>query len=350
MIAAEEGKVPVDGYHVWYRRVGSGDGIPLLTLHGGPGGAHDYLLSLEGLADRRPVIFYDQRGCGKSDQPDDRSLWHMDRFVREIDTLRAALGLSEIHLLGQSWGGWLAVEYMLSHPKGVVSLTLASTSASIPQFVAECERLKSELPPDVYKTLKHYEALGDYRNPVYVKAVMEFYKRHVCRLDPWPDLLTRGPDLMDNQVYQTINGPNEFTVIGNLKDWERRERLGEITAPTLITVGRYDELTPACAESLRQGIKGSRVVLFEHSAHLAHLEETERYLQVLGEFLDDVERKRSLVVGRTTREEVRARFGEPLLMELKAVGPDGITERWVLNTPDSLVVWYKRGVVQKIGD
>ena len=140
----EEGKISVEsGYQIWYRRIGNG-GIPVLTLHGGPGAGHDYLESLEGLATKRPVIFYDQLGCGKSDQPDDRSIWRIERFVTEVNTVRQTLGLEQIHLLGQSWGGWLAIEYMLTNPTGVVSLILASTSASIPQFVAETKRLKSE--------------------------------------------------------------------------------------------------------------------------------------------------------------------------------------------------------------
>ena len=282
----EEGKIPVEaGYEVWYRRVGSG-GIPLLTLHGGPGAGHDYLESLEGLAVDRAVIFYDQLGCGKSDRPSDLTFWVMERFVTEVDTVRRALGLEQIHLLGQSWGGWLAIEYMLTRPSGVLSLILASTSAGVPQFVAETKRLKSELPPEVLQTIERYEAAGDYHNPEYEEAVGEFYRRHVCRLDEWPESLERtGENLADSPVYETMNGPNEFTVIGNIKDWDRTDRLHEITVPTLITVGRYDELTPACAKTLLKGIPGSRMVVFEKSAHLAHLEEPEKYLQVVSEFM-----------------------------------------------------------------
>lgn len=287
---SQEGKISVElGHQIWYRRVGNGE-IPLLTLHGGPGAGHDYLETLEGLATERPVIFYDQLGCGKSDQPDDKSLWRIDRFVAEIDIVRRALGLEQIHLLGQSWGGWLAIEYMLTHPAGVVSLTLASTSASVPQFVAETKRLKSELPAEIYEIMQRYEAAGDYHHPEYEEATMEFYRRHVCRLDDWPDPLLRSlENLTDNPVYETMNGPNEFMVIGNLKEWDRTEQLGEVTVPTLITVGRYDELTPGCADTLHNGIANSQMVVFEDSAHLAHLEETEKYLQVVANFLAMVE-------------------------------------------------------------
>ena len=284
----EEGHIDVPGGQVWYKVVGSGESVPLLTLHGGPGGGHDYLEPLNALASERPVVFFDQLGCGKSDTPDDVSLWRIDRFVDEVTAVRDALGLDRIHLLGHSWGGWLAIEYMLGAPSGVVSLTLASTSASIPQFVYEAGKLISKLPREMAETMRRLEAEGDFENPEFEAGMMEFYKRHLCRLDPWPDPLMRCIENLDgNIVYETMNGPTEFTVIGNMKDWNRIEKLSEIVAPTLITCGRYDELTPACSRTLRQGIMNSRMHVFERSAHMAHLEETESYLQILSEFLRD---------------------------------------------------------------
>ena len=284
----EEGHIDVPGGQVWYKVVGSGESVPLLTLHGGPGGGHDYLEPLNALASERPVVFFDQLGCGKSDTPDDVSLWRIDRFVDEVTAVRDALGLDRIHLLGHSWGGWLAIEYMLGAPSGVVRLTLASTSASIPQFVYEAGKLISKLPREMAETMRRLEAEGDFENPEFEAGMMEFYKRHLCRLDPWPDPLMRCLENLDgNIVYETMNGPTEFTVIGNMKDWNRIEKLSEIVAPTLITCGRYDELTPACSRTLHQGIMNSRMHVFERSAHMAHLEETESYLQILSEFLRD---------------------------------------------------------------
>jgi proline-specific peptidase len=285
----QEGTIRVDGHQVWYRRVGSG-GTPLLILHGGPGAGHDYLEPLEALAADRTVVFYDQLGCGKSDQPNDRSLWRMERFVAEVGTVRRALGLERMHLLGESWGGWLAIEYMLIPPRGVVSLVLASTSASIPQFVAEASRLKAALPPAIYHTIQRYEAAGDFHHPDYEAAVLEFYKRHLCRLDPWPELLGHSAhNLAGNAVYETMSGPNEFIVTGNLKDWDRIDRLSEITVPTLITVGRYDEITPACAETMHGRMPHAQMRVFEQSSHTAHREETETYLQVVADFLRRME-------------------------------------------------------------
>ena len=285
---SEEGKIEVDGHKVWYRRAGQG-GVPLLLLHGGPGAGHDYLEPLEGLAEDRAVIFYDQLGCGLSDQPDDLSLWRMPRFVREVDTVRRALGLEQVHILGQSWGGWLAIEYMLSAPKGVAGLVLASTSASIPQFRAEAMRLIGDLPPEHAEAILLHEAAGTYDDPEFQAGMDVFYKRHVCRLESWPDCLMRTVANLGSggghTVYNTMNGPTEFTIVGNLKDWDRTACLGQIAAPTLITVGRHDEITPNCAETIHRGIPGSRVVVFENSAHCAHIEEPERYCRVVADFL-----------------------------------------------------------------
>jgi proline-specific peptidase len=287
----DEGSIDVTGGRVWYRREGGGDRMPLLILHGGPGAASYYVEPLaERLAAHRPTIVYDQLGCGRSDKPDDPSLWTLDRFCEEVDQVRDALGLEHCHLLGQSWGGWLSVEYMCRGPEGITGLVLASTSASIPQFTGEARRLIEQLPEPARTTLIELGARGDYDRPEYGEAVQEFYRRHVCRLDPWPEALQRTADqLEDNQVYLTMNGPTEFDVIGSLRDWDRTADLHRIASPTLVTVGRHDELTPACSETLRDGIAGARMVVFEDSAHCAHLEEPELYAQVVEEFLSEVD-------------------------------------------------------------
>lgn len=293
----QEGYVPFRGHRVWYRTVGQREApgkLPVLCLHGGPGATHDYLEPLEALADTgRRLIFYDQLGCGNSDQPDDPSLWTIPLYIEEVAVVRKALGLDRIHLYGQSWGGMLAMEHVLTRPSGLASLTVASSPGSMQQWVREANRLRDELPPEVQQVLLKHEEAGTTDDQAYQDAMMVFYRRHLCRMDPWPECLkTSFAKVMRNpQVYYTMNGPSEFYVVGRIRDWDIVNRLGEIRLPTLITSGRYDESTPALTEVLHKGIAGSEWVLFEESSHSAHLEETERYLKVLSGFWERVERK-----------------------------------------------------------
>lgn len=290
-----EGTVKFCGYDTWYRIVGAAEApgkLPLLCLHGGPGVPHEYLASLEAMAATgRRVIFYDQLGCGNSTHVDEPSRWTVELFVEEVAVIRQALGLEQVHLLGQSWGGMLAMQYMLTQPQGIASLTVASSPASMALWLSEANRLRTLLPPEVQATLLAHEAAGTTNSPDYVAAMQVFYDRHVCRVVPNPSYVQRAFAKLNEwpQVYHTMNGPSEFHVIGVIKDWDITARLGEINAPTLVTSGRYDEATPLIAGIIQQGIPGAEWVLFEESAHLAHAEEPERYMAVLADFLARVE-------------------------------------------------------------
>lgn len=290
-----EGTVSFRGFSTWYRMVGSRQEIgrlPLLCLHGGPGAPHDYLEPLEALARTgRQVIFYDQLGCGNSDQPRDPSMWNVDLFLDELGTIRESLGLDRLHLLGHSWGGMLAIEYALTQPEGISSLILASTPASTPQYAQGARRLVDELPAEVRQAIMKHEEAGTTDDPAYQEAMIEFYRLHLCRVEPWPDYFMRTfAKLMENsEVYNTMWGPSEFCATGLLKDWDRVGRLGEIRVPTLITSGRYDEVTPASVEPVHLGIEGSRWELFEESSHMSHIEEAEKYIEVVAGFLSEVE-------------------------------------------------------------
>jgi L-proline amide hydrolase len=291
-----EGRIPFKGYETWYRIVGEREEpgkLPLLCLHGGPGACHDYLESLDAMADTgRRVIYYDQLGCGNSAIPEKKpELWTIPLYVEEVDVVRKALGLDRIHLLGQSWGGMLAMEYMFTRPKGIASLTIASSPASIPQWVEEANKLRDQLPREVQATLLKHEAAGTTDSAEYQEAMTVFYHRHVCRVVPYPEFVQRSFDKMakNGEVYNTMNGPSEFHVIGTIKDWDVRHRLGEIKAPTLITSGRHDEATHAIMEAVHKGIAGSKWVVFENSAHTSHAEEADRYMQVLNSFISQHE-------------------------------------------------------------
>ncbi|CAA9541158.1 MAG: Proline iminopeptidase [uncultured Thermomicrobiales bacterium] len=187
---------------------------------------------------------------------------------------------------------------MLRRPQGVVSLTVASSPASMVQWVAEANKLRDQLPPEVQQTLLRHEAAGTYDDPEYDAAMHVFYDRLVCRVVPNPDYVQRSFAKLAAapEVYHTMNGPSEFHVVGTLKEWDIVDRLGEIDAPTLVTSGRFDEATPEIAGTVHRGIPGSEWVLFEESSHTPHAEEPERYLEVVADFLDRTER-RALAVG-----------------------------------------------------
>ena len=299
MVAAlpvSEGYIPFKGYQTYYRVVGDGEAkgkLPLVALHGGPGASHDYLESLDAMAATgRRVIYYDQLGCGKSHLPIPApEMWTVELYIEELNVVRKALGLDRVHILGQSWGGMLTMEYALTHPAGVASLTISNSPADMKQWVAEANRLRADLPPDIQATMLRHEVAGTTSDPEYEAAATEFYKRHVCRIYPYPELLQRSFDNMAKypEVYNTMNGPNEFHVIGTIKDWNIIDRLGGIDIPTLVISGRYDEATPMIAQTVHDGIAGSEWVIFENSAHVPHLEEPGRYMQVLDDFLNRIE-------------------------------------------------------------
>lgn len=289
---ATEGYIPFHGYRTWYRIVGedTDQHAPVLILHGGPGAPHDYLENLEALAGAgRRVIFYDQLGCGRSDQTHQPEMYTAGLFVEELGEVRRALGLDRCHILGQSWGGMLAMEYALTQPTGVLSLVIADSPASMRLWVAEANRLRADLPPEVQATLLKHEAAGTTDAPEYLDAMTVFYHRHVCRLDPYPEFVQRAFDHISPEVYGTMNGPSEFHVIGTLKNWDITNRLSEITLPTLLISGRYDEATPLIVEQVHRGIRGSEWVLFENSSHMPHVEEAERFRAVVNDFLARVE-------------------------------------------------------------
>lgn len=292
--SVREGFVAFRGHKVWYRIVGDGQKPgkpPLLCLHGGPGAPHDYLEPMEALtATGRSVVFYDQLGCGNSDELPHPSLYNLDLYVEEIGTIRRALHLESAHILGHSWGGQLAMAYALTQPPGLAGLILADTAASMPAWMSEMRRLVDDLPPEVREVILTHEAAGTTGSPEYEEAQRAFSRRHAGgRIVPRPECFKRMAGKPGDRVYQAMWGPSEFFVTGALRDWDISQRLGEIRVPTLILAGRHDHATPVLAETLHRGIRNSDLVIFENSGHFPHIEETASYLQVLDRFLHRVE-------------------------------------------------------------
>jgi L-proline amide hydrolase len=287
-----EGVMPFEDGETWFRVTGElGGATPLVVVHGGPGAPHDYLLRYADLArDGRAVIHYDQFGCGRSthrpDAPD--AFWTLNLFLRELDALLRHLGIAERYaLLGQSWGGVLSAEHALTHPPGLRALVLANTPASIALWVSEANRLRAELPVKVQATLLRHEATGSTRDPEYHAACEVFYRRHLCRLDPLPpEVAATDAALHANmQVFEAMNGPSEFHVIGSMRHWTIVERLHDIAVPTLLVSGRHDEATPATVQPFADHIPNVRWALFEHSSHSPHVEEPDSCRRAVSEFL-----------------------------------------------------------------
>lgn len=286
-----EGYVEFRGYRTWYRIVGeSADGRdPLLCLHGGPGSTHNYFAPLERLAgDGRAVVLYDQLGCGRSGRPESIE-WGVGVFVDELAALRERLGLEQVHLLGTSWGGMLALEHALSGSAGLTSLVLSSTLASVEEWVAEAKRLRAELPAQVVQVLDRHEEARAYDDPEYRAALGVFDDHYVHRGAKGRPELERMQAERGKESYRAMVGPNEWTVIGALRGWDVRPRLAEITVPALVARGAYDLCTERIAATLLKGLPNAREVVFEESSHMPVLEESDRYLEVVDAFLREAE-------------------------------------------------------------
>lgn len=277
---------------VAYWRVGTpGRRAPLVCLHGGPGLPHDYLAPLAGLSGEREVIFYDQAGCGRSDRAEPERSWTISYFLDELAAVLAALDVQEFHLFGNSWGGWLALEYVLGRPRVLpASLIVSSSPPSIERWIADVTALRAGLPADVTQVLDDHERAGTTASRDYRRALAEFNRRHMCRVQPWPQELRAATGGFGDEVYAALWGASEFgPVTGALRDWDCSARLAGISTPTLVTGGRFDEAAPDSMAELAAGIPDARLQIFENSSHTAFLEEPELYLAEVSRFLAAVE-------------------------------------------------------------
>lgn len=292
-----DGRMTWNGHETWYQVVGKLDAgpTPVVICHGGPGAAHDYTEPIAELSRfGRGCVLYDQLGCGKSDHlpgaPAD--FWSPQLFKDELVELARHLGIADRYaVVGQSWGGMLAMEHALDRPPGLQGMVVADSPASMALWVSEANRLRADLPPDVQETLTRHEEAGTTGDPEYEAAVAVFYERHLCRIVPLPDCVQRSFDQIaaNPTVYHTMNGPSEFHVIGTLKDWDITDRLHEITAPTLLVSGRYDEATPLIVGQIHERIPGAQWTIFEESSHMPHVEEHEAFLERVDAFLRTID-------------------------------------------------------------
>jgi len=264
----------------------------LIGVNGGPGLPCNYLRDSHALlaTEDRCVVFYDQLGCGASDRPKDATLWTLPRYVDELEQIRAHLGIERFHLLGHSWGTWLGTEYCLTHPERVTSYIAADGAIDIPHLIAELHRLRAALGDETVRMMVRREADGSISHPEYQAAITLLNYRHVCRLDQWPSSLQASVSDWNMEPYCTMQGPNEFTYTGNMKDWNRIPALGAIKCPCLVLCGEFDELTPACSRRIHDALPRSRFVVFRDCSHMPFYERPSEYFPVVQAFLAEVSR------------------------------------------------------------
>ena len=282
----------------WCRVVGEGDRTPIVLLHGGPGYNSEYLRRFENFAKTgRTVIRYDQIGSGRSVVDDEHyrpGVFTVELFRRELSRLREELGLDEVILIGQSWGVMLALEHAIEGAPGIRGLVLMSGPASMEEWTAETLRLRDELPAEVRETLAREEAAGRVGSPAFKEAYAVWERTHVLRMDEPPPWEAEGLEIFerDMRVYDLTTGGAEFPTEGTtfeLADWDIRPMLGNVSAPTLLLSGRYDEATPAVMSTLLRGIAGSEWHILEESSHSCHTEEEALTMLLVADFLARLE-------------------------------------------------------------
>jgi proline iminopeptidase len=284
--------LPVVGgkYKVWTKKIGSGP-VKVLLLHGGPGFSHEYLEALESFLPQAGIemYYYDQLGCNNSDQPDDPELWTLDRYTTEVEEVRRGLGLEHFILYGHSWGGILAIEYALHHQQHLRGLVISDMTAGIQSYLRRTDFIKRQLPPDTLARLAALEAKEDYDSPEYQKIMMEdLYPKMICRVQPWPEPVSRAFRHANDKIYNLMQGKSEFLVTGNLKHWERWDRLHEIKVKALTIGARYDEMDPEDMKKMASLMPNASYAFCSNGSHLCMWDDQEIYFKHLLNFLHAV--------------------------------------------------------------
>ena len=274
---------------LWYNVVGEGDGTPAIILHGGPGVPGYYMKPLEALGADRPVVFYDQIGAGRSTSSTDSTAWTIPNFVAELDSLRSALGLDRVFLVGHSWGTILAAEYWHAHPEHVKGIVFMSEAVDIPAWLADADTLLMSMPDSIQRVVAQTEAAGTFDDPAYQAAVMAYYGQFLARRQPWSADLDSSLTQFNTDIYGYMWGPSEFTATGTLKDYDASSWLGQINVPVLFTTGEFDESRPPTVRRIAALIPGAEVAIIPDAGHLTMQDNPEVTNRVVEEFLRKVD-------------------------------------------------------------
>jgi len=278
-------------YKVWTKKLGSGS-VKVLLLHGGPGASHEYLEAMESFLpqDGIEMYYYDQLGCNNSDQPDDPALWNLPRYVEEVEEVRRGLGLGQFVLYGHSWGGILAIDYALKYQSHLQGLVISDMCAGTRAYLKRTAALKLQMLSAASRArLRSLEARRDFGNPEYEKIMMDqLYPQMICRTRPWPEPVTRAFRHLNQKIYIQMQGKSEFLVTGNLKDWERWDRLHEIKTRALTIGARYDEMDPEDMKKMATLMPNASSFICPQGSHMCMWDDQAFYFENLLKFLHSV--------------------------------------------------------------
>ncbi|WP_264552006.1 proline-specific peptidase family protein [Flavobacterium sp. N2038] len=291
-------KTPVGNFKVWTKRFGNNPKIKILLLHGGPAMTHEYMECFETFFQREGFEFYeyDQLGSYYSDQPKDSTLWTIDRFVDEVEQVRKAINANKenFYVLGNSWGGILAMEYALKYQQNMKGLLVSNMMASAPEYGKYADEvLAKQMKPEILAKIRALEAKKDFGNPRYMELLLpNFYKEHLCRLKEWPDGLNRASKHVNGEIYTLMQGPSEFGISGRLSKWDIKNRLHEITIPTLMIGAKYDTMDPKTMEEQSKLVKNGHYLYCPNGSHLAMWDDQKVFMNGVIQFINDVDSKK----------------------------------------------------------
>ncbi|MBK6265164.1 proline iminopeptidase-family hydrolase [Marivirga sp. S37H4] len=289
-LQAEEGYVEVEGGKIWYKVIGEGDQVPLLLMHGGPGGTHCYFYELTPLSENRPIILFDQLGSGRSDHHTDTALLKVDKFVEQVRELKSHLNLKEYYLLGHSWGAALELEYYQKYPEGVKGIIFSSPYVSTPVWAADADTLISSLPDSVQSLIAQAEESGNYNTKEYKYADSIYWANFGLRTDYGGHEWDTIPAPSNKFIYNNMWGPSEFTATGILKSYDNKEALKEVKVPVLFVTGEYDEARPQTVKHFQSLVPNSEFKVIEGAGHATMKDNSSQYNQAIHQFLQEVEK------------------------------------------------------------
>ena len=286
-------QTPKGNFKIWTKRIGNNPKLKLLLLNGGPGCTHEYFECLEKFLPQENIefIYYDQLGCGKSDNPNDTALWDLARYVEEVEQVRKDLKLDKqnFFLLGHSWGGILAIEYALKYQQNLKGLIISNMMCDAVEYGNYANTvLSKQMKPEVLKEIREIEKKKDFSNPRYMELLTpNFYGEHICRIpvNDWPEPMKRSLDAINQSLYVTMQGPSEFGISGKLEKWSRKAVMKNITVPTLVVGAHYDTMDPEHMKWISKSVKRGKFLYCPKGSHMCFWDDQETYMTGLIKFL-----------------------------------------------------------------